>query len=118
VEPGLLVRGDRLLLTRALHNLVANALRHTPRGGRVSLGAEAHPGAVWLVVADDGPGIPEVWLPRLGTPFQRPPSARPSEGHGLGLAIVKRIATMLGGEMIIQSSLGQGTQVVLRLPPA
>ncbi len=117
-EPGLWVRGDRLLLTRALHNLTANALRHTPRGGQVRLGAEGQPGAIWLFVADDGAGIPEVWLSRLGTPFQRPPSARPSEGHGLGLAIVKRIATMLGGEMIISSSLGQGTRVEIRLPAA
>lgn len=114
--PGLAVRGDRLLLTRALHNLTSNALRHTLEGGRVILGAEAGPGAVALFVADTGAGIPAAWLPRLGTPFVRPPAAQPSEGHGLGLAIVKRIAAMLGGGMVMESRVGQGTRVTLRIP--
>ncbi|BDU69946.1 hypothetical protein GETHOR_20470 [Geothrix oryzae] len=118
---GLAVSGDRLLLTRALHNLVANALRHASlhhasRGGRVTLGAQAAPEAVGLFVADDGPGIPEAWIPRLGTPFLRPPDGRPLEGYGLGLAIVKRIAGMLGGRMEIQSRLGEGTRVELWIP--
>ncbi len=115
-EAGVEVRGDRLLLTRALHNLTANALRHTPPGGRVLLGAQVGTGCVELSVEDNGSGIPEAWVPRLGTPFVRPPEARPSEGHGLGLAIVKRIATMLGGEMIIESQSGQGTRVRIHLP--
>jgi two-component system heavy metal sensor histidine kinase CusS len=116
VEAGLAVHGDRLLLTRALHNLTANALRHTPRGGRILLAAAAEPGGVVLSVTDDGCGIAEAWLPRLGTPFLRPPEARPSEGHGLGLAIVKRIAAMLGGTMVVESQVGQGTQVEIHLP--
>ncbi|MBP1772493.1 MAG: cusS 2 [Holophagaceae bacterium] len=115
-EPGLVLHGDRLLLTRALHNLTANALRHTPRGGAVKLSAEGDAGFVTLRVADDGCGIPEAWIPRLGTPFLRPPEARPTEGHGLGLAIVKRIATMLGGEMVVESRMGAGTRVQIRLP--
>lgn len=118
VEAGIEVRGDRLLLTRALHNLTANALRHTPAGGRVLLGAQAGPGHVDLLVEDNGAGIPEAWIPKLGTPFARPPEARPSDGHGLGLAIVKRIAAMLGGEMLIESSLVQGTRVRIRVPRA
>lgn len=117
-EANLTVQGDRLLLTRALHNLTANALRHTPRGGRVGLAATAEPGGVALSVTDDGCGIPEAWLPRLGTPFLRPPEARPSEGHGLGLAIVKRIAAMLGGHMRMESQVGQGTRVEIHLPGA
>ncbi len=116
VEAGIQVRGDRLLLTRALHNLTANALRHTPAGGRVLLGAMPGSGHVDLLVEDNGAGIPEAWIPRLGKPFVRPPEARPSEGHGLGLAIVSRIAAMLGGEMLLESREGQGTRAGIRIP--
>ncbi len=115
-DPGVEVSGDRLLLTRALHNLTANALRHTPAGGRVILGAQLGLGQVDLFVEDNGPGIPEAWIPNLGTPFMRPPGARSSEGHGLGLAIVKRIAFMLGGEMVVESRMGKGTRVWIRVP--
>jgi two-component system heavy metal sensor histidine kinase CusS len=115
VDAKLSVTGDRLLLTRALHNLTSNALRHTPSGGRVILGGEPLPGGVALFVEDNGPGIPEAWLSRLGTPFVRPPDARHAEGHGLGLAIVKRIAAMLGGDMVVRSQMGQGTRVTIKL---
>jgi two-component system heavy metal sensor histidine kinase CusS len=113
VEPGLAVSGDRLLLTRALHNLTANALRHTPAGGWVVLGTQVGPRGVALTVEDNGPGIPEAWIPRLGMPFVRPPDARSPEGHGLGLAIVKRIAAMLGGEMVVESRVGRGTRILI-----
>lgn len=113
--PGVLA-GDRLLLTRALHNLVANALRHTAQGGRVVLGADTAPGATALWVEDTGSGIAPEWIPRLGQPFTRPPEPRPEGGLGLGLAIVARIAAMLGGTMDIQSRVGQGTRVTLRIP--
>ncbi|GLH71169.1 hypothetical protein GETHPA_27020 [Geothrix rubra] len=113
--PGVLA-GDRLLLTRALHNLVANALRHTAAGGRVVLGADTAPGATALWVEDTGSGIAPEWVPRLGRPFTRPPEPRPEGGLGLGLAIVARIAAMLDGTMDIQSRVGQGTRVTLRIP--
>ena len=115
-EDALKAYGDRLLLMRALHNLVANALRHTPAGGQVVLGVEAVPEGLQLFVEDTGAGIPEAWIAKLGTPFVRPPGARNAEGHGLGLAIVKRIAVMLGGDMVVASQEGQGTRVALRLP--
>ena len=113
--PGTLA-GDRLLLTRALHNLVANALRHTPRGGQVALGTDAGPDATSLWVEDTGTGIAPEWIPRLGQPFIRPPEPRSEGGLGLGLAIVARIATMLGGAMTLQSRVGEGTRVTLRIP--
>jgi two-component system heavy metal sensor histidine kinase CusS len=115
-DPRITVPGDRLLLTRALHNLSSNALRHAFRGGRVTLGVQELPGCVSLWVEDNGPGIAESWIPKLGAPFVRPPEARPSEGHGLGLAIVKRIAAMLGGEMVLESRTGQGTKVQVQIP--
>ena len=116
VEAGpLAVVGDRLLLTRALHNLVANAVCHTPAGGTVILGAEAQPGGTALWVEDTGSGIPPEWVPRLGQPFTRPPDSRREGGLGLGLAIVARIAAMLGGSMDIRSRVGEGTRVTLRI---
>lgn len=117
-EAGVQIRGDRLLLTRAVHNLLSNALRHTPRGGWVKLAAEEVAAEVELSVEDNGSGIDEAWVSRLGTPFVRPPEARPTEGHGLGLAIVKQVATMLGGRMRVESQVGRGTRVVLVLPKA
>ncbi|HEX9008961.1 MAG TPA: ATP-binding protein [Holophagaceae bacterium] len=108
--------GDRLLLTRALHNLVANALRHTPRGGTVTLGSGPAGAGAELWVEDTGSGIAPEWIPRLGQPFTRPPEPRPEGGLGLGLAIVARIAAMLGGTMDIRSRVGEGTRVTLRIP--
>jgi two-component system heavy metal sensor histidine kinase CusS len=116
VAPGLSLKGDHLLLTRALHNLVANALRHTPAGGTVRLGAEGGPGGIVLFVEDTGGGIPAEWVPRLGQPFARPQGSRSEGGLGLGLAIVRRIAFLLDGTMAIQSQVGVGTRVALRFP--
>jgi two-component system heavy metal sensor histidine kinase CusS len=112
--PPATVSADPLLLTRALHNLVANALQHTPRGGTIRLGAVLKAPGATLWVEDTGRGIPPEWLPRLGRPFSRPPGQ--TRGLGLGLAIVARIATMLGGAMELQSEPGQGTRVTLDLP--
>jgi two-component system heavy metal sensor histidine kinase CusS len=113
-EPGLSLRGDQLLLARALHNLVANALRHTPRGGRVALQARTEGTELLLAVEDDGFGLPDGWAPKLGMPFQRPPGERAPEGHGLGLAIVARIAAMLEGELNLERRSGPGTRAILR----
>ncbi len=114
--PGLVLQGDRLLLTRALHNLVSNALRHTPPGGWVRLEGRREGEALVLETSDSGRGIPAAWVPRLGTPFLRPPGGRAEEGHGLGLALVKRIAVLLRGQMDVRSQEGRGTQVLLRFP--
>lgn len=114
--PGCQVHGERLLLTRALHNLTANALDHVTEGGCVRLGARTTPDDTELWVADDGTGIPAEWIARLGTPFVRPPGARKPGGLGLGLAIVRRIVSMLGGALGIESRLAEGTRVTLRFP--
>jgi two-component system heavy metal sensor histidine kinase CusS len=111
-DPGSLL-ADRLLLTRALHNLVANALRHTPPGGTVTLGAETGQAGALIWVEDTGRGISPEWLPRLGRPFVRPPGQ--DRGLGLGLAIVARIAVMLGGSLELQSEPGRGTRATLNL---
>ena len=108
------VSADPLLLTRALHNLVANALRHTPGEGRVTLGAAPGGRGFLLWVEDTGQGISPEWIPKLGRPFTRPPDE--GRGLGLGLAIVARIAAMLGGAMNLHSELGRGTRVTLDLP--
>lgn len=108
------LEADRLLLARALHNLVANALRHTPSGGTVTLGAGEAGGFAVLWVEDSGRGIPAEWLPKLGRPFSRPPGQ--DRGLGLGLAIVARIAAMLQGRLELASEAGRGTRATLHLP--
>ena len=116
VDPGAggALTGDPALLARGLHNLVANALRHTPAGGKVRLGGAPAPGArLW--VEDTGAGIAPEWLPKLGKPFLRGPDSATHGGHGLGLAIVARIAAMHGGTLTLTSDPGQGTRAELTL---
>ncbi len=111
---------DETLLRRALSNVLANALRHTPHGGRVTLTAEALPdGAVALRVSDTGCGIAPADLPRVCDRFWRADSARANypEGTGLGLAIVKSIMSLHGGSLAIQSEPARGTTVTLLFPP-
>lgn len=95
------VWADPALLQRALHNLVANALRHSPAGGVVRLSARREVTATVLGVSDDGPGLQVELQERIGERFLRgdPSRARTSGGTGLGLAIVLTIAKLHGGTL-------------------
>ena len=114
---GLTLRADPILLRRALHNLLANALRHT-REGTISLTAGEHDGAIWIEVRDTGEGISPGLLPRLGQRFLRGDESRDraSGGTGLGLAIVQSILRLHGGRLEVASEPGQGTRARLVFP--
>ncbi|HEU4950481.1 MAG TPA: ATP-binding protein, partial [Holophagaceae bacterium] len=114
---GLTLRADPILLRRALHNLLANALRHTHEG-TISLTAGEQDGAIWIEVRDTGEGIPPGLLPRLGQRFLRGDESRDraSGGTGLGLAIVQSILRLHGGRLEVASEPGKGTRARLVFP--
>lgn len=115
VDSGLELNGDGSLLRRALHNLVANALRHTPRGGRVVLGARPEAPGIRLFIRDTGAGMPPEVLAQLGERWVRGPGAR-GPGLGLGLAIVNGIAQLHGGKLRVENRSGGGAEASIWLP--
>jgi two-component system phosphate regulon sensor histidine kinase PhoR len=118
------IRGDRDELVQLFSNLVQNAIKYGHRGGRVDVAASeervAGRDVVRVTVADDGPGIAEVHLPRLTERFYRVDdrSSRAKGGTGLGLAIVKHILNRHGGELRIRSKVGEGSTFTVELPRA
>ena len=114
------VSADRDRLVQILLNLVDNAVKFTPEGGRVTVTASPWEGMVEVVVADTGVGIPSTDLPRITERFYRVDKARSRAlgGTGLGLAIVKHLVQAHGGELRIESELGKGTTVSFTLPTA
>lgn len=113
------VAADSLLFRRALSNLAANAIRHTPVGGRVKV--ELHRsgnGEVLVTVADTGDGLTSEQQARVFDRFYRVREDRsdPSEGSGLGLAIVRSIMRAHGGEAAVWSEPGMGAVFTLRFP--
>jgi signal transduction histidine kinase/CHASE3 domain sensor protein len=119
--PGSLVlNGDARRLTQLLHNLVGNAIKFTPKGGRVTVRLDAEDGTARLDVADTGPGIPAAEQERLFERFYRAASATGARipGTGLGLAIAKAIVDAHGGVISVQSAPGEGTVFTVRLPGA
>jgi cell cycle sensor histidine kinase DivJ len=111
---------DKRAIKQMLVNLLTNGVKFTPRGGEVKLWAVRDQGGVQIAVRDTGIGIAPEDLKRLGRPFEQVDGAhvKKHEGTGLGLALVKALAAMHGGEAIIESRLGHGTTVRLRLPYA
>jgi len=122
VPPGLVaVTADHDRLVQILINLVDNAVKYTPRGGDVRIGAEPIAGdRVEVTVTDTGIGIPRSDLPRITERFYRVDKARSRElgGTGLGLAIVRHLVLAHGGELAIESEVEQGTTVRFTLPAA
>jgi two-component system phosphate regulon sensor histidine kinase PhoR len=106
-------------LRQVLENLVENAVKYTPSGGRIEITTGPAAEGAELVVADDGPGIPAEHLPRIFERFYRVDKARSREmgGTGLGLSIVKHLAEGMGATVRVESQLGRGTRFTVTLPP-
>jgi signal transduction histidine kinase len=117
VEPGAeTVMGDPDRLEQVLQNLAANALRHIPDGGRLSLTAVARADAISITVRDNGPGIPPEHLPLIFDRFYKADAARASAGSGLGLSIVKGIVDAHGGTLSARNEDGAVFEIVLPNP--
>ena len=118
VDGDLVVLVDGVRLRQALGNLLDNALRSTPRGGRVTASARAMPDGPTLEVTDTGPGFPEEFIAQAGEGFRRPDLARErtSGGAGLGLAIVRAIVDAHGGALQIENTAEGGARVAISLP--
>ncbi len=112
------VRADKGQLEQVFTNLVDNAIKFSPDGGRVLVSAAAAGGNVLLSVRDEGLGIPAEDLPRIFERFYRVDKARSRElgGTGLGLSIVKHIAEGHGGSVSVESSEGMGSTFTVSLP--
>jgi signal transduction histidine kinase len=109
-SPVIVTDGDRVL--QIISNLLSNAFRWTPEGGRVSLALGAENGAVSVVVSDSGPGISPEERERIFRPFW----SRDGAGTGLGLAIARELANALGGRIDLRSEPGLGARFELTLP--
>jgi signal transduction histidine kinase len=115
-ERPLPVSADRSALQRVCANLIDNALRATPAGGRVRVACEADGRRVRLVVEDTGTGIPPDDLPRIFERFHRGKNSRSGEGTGLGLCLVRAIVRAHDGDVTVESRMGEGTRFVVMLP--
>jgi signal transduction histidine kinase len=109
-RPVIVTDGDRVL--QIIVNLLSNAFRWTPAGGRIDLELTATNGSIEVVVADTGPGIKDEERDRIFRPFW----SRDGGGTGLGLAIARELAVALGGEIALDSEPGRGSRFVLVLP--
>jgi signal transduction histidine kinase len=115
----LAVHADAKRLRQVLLNLLGNAAKYGPPGGRVQLAAAVREGTVEISVKDDGPGLPPEAVARLFRPFERIDStARGVEGTGLGLALSKRLVEVMGGEIGVDTAPGKGCRFWFRLPLA
>jgi cell cycle sensor histidine kinase DivJ len=109
---------DKRACKQMLLNVISNAIKFTEAGGLVRISAREADGMIELVVADNGIGIAEHDLPKLGHPFVQADNAynRSHDGAGLGLSVVQGLARLHEGRLEIGSKLGQGTTATIVLP--
>jgi cell cycle sensor histidine kinase DivJ len=112
------IYADKRAVTQILINLLSNGVKFTPKGGRVSVMAQAKEDGIEIAVSDTGVGISEEHILRVGKPFEQVENemTRTKDGTGLGLALVRSLAQLHGGSMWIESKLGAGTTVHVLLP--
>ena len=116
-DPGQEITADYDRLNQALSNLISNAIRHTPRDGKILLETEAMPKGSRIRVKDTGAGISPEALPFIFDRFWRGDKSRSDRTHsGLGLAITKQIVLAHGGTIDVESEVGRGTTFIISLP--
>jgi PAS domain S-box-containing protein len=116
-EAEVAVRADSTRFKQVLMNLLGNAIKFTPNGGRIELAARLDSGRVRVEVRDNGPGIPDEEKKRIFEAFYRlRDSGKKTEGTGLGLAITQRLVELHGGELSLDSQAGQGSCFYFSLP--
>ncbi|HAN63850.1 MAG TPA: PAS domain-containing sensor histidine kinase [Rhizobiales bacterium] len=119
VAPGIPeLPADKRACKQMLLNVISNAIKFTDPGGWVRVSARVEGESVELAVADNGIGIAEADLPKLGNPFVQANNSydRSYDGAGLGLSVVKGLARLHGGQLELASTLGQGTTATILLP--
>jgi signal transduction histidine kinase len=104
-------RGDRDLLFQAFANIMDNAVKFTPAGGRIAVDVEDAGGQAQIVIEDGGPGIPEADLPRVFERFYRGEASRTSPGSGLGLSLVAAAVASHGGSIRLENT-GAGLRII------
>jgi cell cycle sensor histidine kinase DivJ len=108
---------DRRAIKQIAFNLISNALKFTPKGGSVTVSAHPVGEVLEIVVTDTGVGISREDLARIGKPYEQAGDAdQKAAGSGLGLSLVRAFARLHGGEMTMESTLGEGTRVIVRMP--
>jgi len=112
------ILADKRAVKQVLLNLLSNAIKFTDQGGQVSVSARTEGSRLAITVEDNGIGISEADLPRIGDPFFQARSGhdRRHDGTGLGLSIVKGLVGLHGGDVEMKSELGKGTRIIVRLP--
>jgi len=117
---GVVARADSAKVTQILLNMLSNAVKFTDQGGHVAVSCVAEDGVVCATVQDSGRGIPAEKLDVIFEPFVQVDRqlSRPVEGVGLGLAISRKLARGMGGDLTVESEVGQGSTFTLRLPRA
>lgn len=117
IEPLPPVTGDIDRLEQVFNNLLDNALKHTPAGGNISIDARrTNPNFAEISITDTGPGIPAEQMRHVFERFYRADASAGKAGAGLGLAIARQIVLAHGGDIGAKSTLGKGTEFVVRLP--
>lgn len=116
VPAGLLLHADRVRVQQVVANLLDNALKYTPDGGRVEVTAKRVDAQVVLTVRDSGEGISAEDLPRIWNRLFRGDASRSQRGLGLGLSFVRAIITAHGGTVDVESTVGHGSLFTVKLP--
>lgn len=114
LEP-LVYTGNENLLLHVWNNLIENAIKYGPEGGRICLKLLKRDGEILFTIEDEGPGIPPEALPHIFGRFYQADTSRRSEGHGLGLALVKKILTLSGGTIQAENLPQKGAKFTVRL---
>ncbi len=112
------MQADKRALKQIVINLVSNAIKFTPEGGRVIVRLTRSHGLIRLNISDNGVGIPKSDLAKLGRPFEQVENqfTKSHKGSGLGLAISRSLVELHGGDLLIRSKVGEGTVVTCRFP--